>query len=277
MSYDDTAAHRDGPLRGCTVVVTRSEHQSGALAIPLRKLGARVIAFPVIETVEPADWTAADRAITELDSYDWTVFTSANAVDRFIERIERLGYSVALLRETKIAVVGSATARRLAAHDVQPDVVPGDFRAEGLIAEFERLGVADGCRVLIPRALQAREILPEALRKRGCTAEVVPVYRTVSATPESRLLDIFRQGEADVITFTSPSTFTSFAGILKGAGLDLDTLMADVMCASIGPVTSTAIRAAGYDVACEAEESTVDGLISAILHCAGGRKGYAPG
>lgn len=252
-----------GPLSGHTVVVTRAASQSDALVEPLEELGATVIAFPVIETVDPEDWGPADAAIDALDSYDWVVLTSTNAVERFLARMALRGRTATELRCCKVAVVGMATARALEAVGIRADLVPTEYRAEGLVEAFERMKTT-GVRVLIPRALKGRDILPQALRDAGCRADVVPVYRTVRAQVVPEVLHRLHACDVDVVTFTSPSTFANFLGIVRDAGLDVDRVMSCIMSASIGPVTSTAIRRAGYDVPIEAQTSTVDGLVDAI-------------
>jgi len=262
-----TPTHDPGaPLAGRSVVVTRTAEQSRALSAPLEALGATVIAFPVIATVEPDSWVATDAAIEQLGTYDWVVFTSANAVRCFLERVAARGLDpVAALADVDVAVVGTATARALAERGVEADLVPEDFRAEGLVTEFARLGAGPGTRVLVPRALEAREILPDTLRARGATVDVVPVYRTVQAQPDPRVLARFVAGDIDAVTFTSPSTFRHFRALIGAGGQDADTVLRSVAIASIGPVTSEAVQAAGHRVAIEPAEYTVEGLVAALV------------
>lgn len=260
---------RRGPLAGCTVLVTRAAHQAAGLAEPLRALGADVLVAPVIDTIDPADWTPADEAIARLAGYDWVVLTSTNAVDRFVERlVHRLG-STDTLRDMKVAVVGPTTAERLAELGITPALVPDDFRAEGLVDAFRALHPDSDWCVLVPRAEKAREILPEALREAGARVDVVPVYRTVPATPDPAVVSALAGEGVDVITFTSPSTVRHFLGWLDGAGLDRQKVMERIAAASIGPVTSEALRSRGYTVAIEATDSTADGLVAAIAAWAG--------
>lgn len=260
------------PLAGYTVLVTRAPHQAAALVGPLEALGAEVLVAPMIDTVDPADWAPADAALRTLASYDWLVLTSTNAVDRLLARLDHLGVSRAAFDGVRIAVVGAATAERLAEHGLTPDVVPADFRAEGLIEEFEALGVvAPGTRFLLPRAERAREILPEALRDRGATVDVAVVYRTVPTTPDPAIVERLRSGGIDVITFTSPSTVRHFVSWLSSAGLDPESVLATAAAASIGPVTSEALRSRGHEVAIEAPESTMGGLVRAIVVAVFGR------
>lgn len=252
------------PLAERTVVVTRTLEQSAALAAPLEALGARVLAFPVIITVDPDDWAPADRAIAALGDYAWVVLTSTNAVDRFIGRLEHHGLGPEALAAARVAVVGTGTAARLAAHGIEPDMVPAEFRGEGLVEAFREAGAGPGWRILIPRALDAREILPDSLREMGAQVDVVPVYRTVRAQPDLGIIGKLGRGEVDLVTFTSPSTFTSFISLVEGVGGDIPALMARIVTASIGPVTSEAMRERGFEPTIEASESTVPGLVAAI-------------
>lgn len=252
------------PLAGCTVLVTRARHQAAGLAEPLEALGAVVIVAPVIETVDPSDWSPFDAAVAELGSYDWLVFTSANAVERFFMRLRSTGVSAETISGPRVAAVGPATAEALARLGVPPDLVPADYRAEGLIDAFRAMNAGTGWRVLLPRAEKAREILPDTLREFGITVDVVPVYRTVPASPDPSLVERLRGGGVDVVTFTSPSTVEHFMSWLRAAGLDPESVMSTLRAASIGPVTSKALRSAGF-VAIEAADSTMPGLVAAIV------------
>ena len=262
----DIHAHDLGaPLAGRSVIVTRTRAQSRALAEPLEALGARVLAFPVIATVEPQDWAPADAAIAQLAAYDWIVLTSANAVKCFLARLGACGVEFAsTVPRPRIAVVGAATARALEAKGFSADLVPQDFRAEGLVAEFQRRGLGSGSRVLVPRALEAREILPDTLRSWGVAVDVVPVYRTVRGPVVPEVIAAIAAGGVDAVTFTSPSTFRHFRALLGEAGLDADAELSRMALASIGPVTSDAIRAAGHTVAAEPDVYTVEGLVEAL-------------
>jgi uroporphyrinogen III methyltransferase / synthase len=160
-------------LRGKTVVITRAASQSAELRTGLEDLGARVIECPTIHIVPPASWKPVDDAIRRLNTYNWLLFTSANAVEQFMDRMGSRRPAI------PIAVVGSSTGKRLGAWGLKPSLVPADFRAEGLLEAFAENLV--GTRILFPRAEVARELLPEELRRRGATVDVVTVYRTVKA------------------------------------------------------------------------------------------------
>jgi len=260
----DTSAVGGGQLTGCRVLVTRAPHQAAGLAGPLEALGAEVVIAPVIDTIEPRDWAPADAAIAELASYGWVVFTSTNAVERFLGRMREIGFPLSALDLIRVAAVGPSTAERLSEFGVQVHLVPSDYRAEGLVDEFARAGAGPGWRVLIPRAERAREILPESLRATGAHVDVVPVYRTVPAVPDPDVVALLRAGDIDVVTFTSPSTVRHFLAWLEAAGLDPSAVMTRVAAASIGAVTSAALEARGYEVSIETESSTAAGLVEAI-------------
>lgn len=253
--------------------MTRAKHQAAGLAGPLEALGATVLVAPVIDTVDPEDWAPADEAVARLSSYDWVVLTSVNAVDRFIARLQERGLPPQALASVKVAVVGPSTAERLHELGVSADLVPADYRAEGLVSEFAALGADSEWRVLLPRAEQAREILPDSLRASGAHVDVVPVYRTVPAAPDPAVVETLRRGEVGVVTFTSPSTVRHFLSWVESAGLNAAEVMASVASASIGPVTSEALESRGYAVALEAADSTADGLVEAIRgYCASGSR-----
>lgn len=261
MGDSDPREKADAPLLGMTVVVTRSRAQAGALAGRLEDLGAAVVEFPVIQLVDPDDWAPTDAAIAELSTYDWVVFTSANAVERFCERLWVGERDSRALADAHVAAIGPATAARCMDYGIRPDYVPEEFRAEGVIDGFAERGVGAGSRVLLPRALEAREVLPETLRQRGAVVDVVAVYRTIPADPDPDALDALISGEVDVVTFTSPSTVRNFMALLDRADAKLP---AAAVVASIGPVTSDAATALGLKVEIEAEESTVPALVEAI-------------
>lgn len=252
------------PLAGRSVLVTRTREQAHALVDPLEALGAEVLTMPVLEVVDPEDWTPADEAIRALGSYDWLIFTSTNAVDKFLRRFRMAGGSRDDLLSCCIAAVGSATAHKLRTHGLPPTIVPEDFRAEGLIAAFNELGTDKCRRVLIPRAEEAREILPDALRELGCDVDVVIVYRTAPAAADPKVIRRLREGNVDVVTFTSGAMAKAFLDMIEAKKLDVRKVMEDVLVASIGPITSEALRQLGYDEDIQAETSTMDSLVAAI-------------
>lgn len=258
------------PLAGRSVLVTRTRAQAHSLVDPLEALGAEVLAMPVLETVDPLDWTPVDAAIRDIGTYDWVVFTSTNGVDRFLHRFRELHGDHSALASTCMAAVGSATAHRMRAEGFPPQVVPEDFRAEGLVDEFREMGAEKCRRVLIPRAEEAREILPDALRDMGCHVDVVIVYRTAPAEPDPAVIARLREGSVDIVTFTSGAIASAFVDAVSSAGLDARDVMGRMTVASIGPVTTQALQRMGYEADVEANESTMGSLVDAVVRVSAG-------
>jgi uroporphyrinogen III methyltransferase/synthase len=252
------------PLAGRSVVITRPREQAAALAEPLEALGAEVLAMPVLELADPPDPSIIDEAIRNLERYDWVVLTSANAVDRFFARLRFVDRTAEALSGVKVAAVGSSTAARMREQGVEPDLVPESARAEGLVAAFEALGVGKGRRVLIPRALKAREVLPYALKLRGVEVDVAPVYQTVPIEPDRAVLDRLRGGSVDCVAFTSGAIARAFVAALEKADIDPGAVMERAAIASIGPVTTHDLAEIGYDVDIEAPRATMASLAEAI-------------
>jgi uroporphyrinogen-III synthase len=240
-------------------VVTRPRHQSRPLAEALRALGARVIEAPAIGIEPPADFRGLDEALGRLATYDWVVFTSANAVDAFFDRFASIhpGRGLPALR---FAAIGPATAESLAERGASADVVPERFVAEEVFRALVRREDPAGKRFLLPRADIAREALPDLLRKAGAHVDVVEAYRTLPVMAEvRRAAELVERGTVDVITFTSASTARSFF-----AGVDLGALRGRFTAASIGPITSGALREFGVEPEIEAESFSTEGLVRAI-------------
>ncbi len=257
----------DRPLFGKRVVVTRSRSQASELVERLEELGAEAVEFPTIRVTDPeGGYAALDGAIARLREqpgfYDWLLFTSANGVERFFQRLERDG-DVRDLKGVRLGAIGPATATALAHRGLKTDFVPGEYRAEAVVAGLLKLGVK-GQRVLIPRAAEAREVLPRELAAAGAQVEVVPAYRTVlDDSGAARVETMLQDGEIDIITFTSSSTVKNFARLLEG--FDLSRLPDSVTVACIGPITAETARELGLGVDVVAEEYTIPGLVDALV------------
>lgn len=248
------------PLFGLGVVITRPERQADDLAKLLAAEGARPIAFPTIAIEPPSDWSELDRALADLDSYQWLIFTSANGVRFFFERMQQKGKDVRDLKGIKICCIGPATARQLADRGIRADLVPGEFIAEGILKSFAAMDI-QGMNILIPRAEKARDILPRTLQAQGAQVTVATAYRTVnSGRKKEELAGRLSAGDVDVITFTSSSTVTNFFDIM---GKDF-TLPPSVRVACIGPVTAATAKKAGLSVDIAQEEYTMEGLVAAL-------------
>ncbi len=260
---EQLAWFEDKPLFGKTVIVTRSRAQASDLSERFIDLGAEVLEFPTIRVVDPESWDPVDEAIRNLQVYDWLVFTSVNGVGQFFDRMEEMDTDARALAGCRVAAIGPATAARCMEHGIRPDYVPSEYRAEGVIEGFCERGVGEGSRVLIPRALEAREILPDTLRERGAIVDVVPVYRTVLGAGEQSVLARLAEGTVDVITFTSSSTVKNFMQLAEGT--DIAPTLSQALIASIGPITSDTARDLGLTVGVEAEEYTIPGLVEAVV------------
>jgi uroporphyrinogen III methyltransferase/synthase len=248
------------PLFGQTVVVTRARDQAGALSAPLRQLGAEVVELPTIQIQTASDYGPLDEAIAKIGSYDWLIFTSANGVRYFLERLAASAYDARTI-QGKICAIGPATGDALSQVQLKVDVMAEQYVAEGLLAALAGYPLK-GRRVLIARASVARDILPRELAARGAQVDVVEAYRTV--TPESLAA---RAGEIlarkpDWITFTSSSTVENLTGIL---GADV---WSGTKAVSIGPITSATLRKNKIRVAAEASPHTMGGVVDAILRAA---------
>jgi uroporphyrinogen III methyltransferase/synthase len=246
------------PLFGQRIAVTRAREQSEALIGALQSLGADAPALPAIEIGPAADYAPLDRAITALESYDWLIFTSANGVRFFLERLDACGRDLRALR-ARLCVIGPATRAAIEALHLKVDLMGEEYVAEGLLAAFAPCELK-GKRMLLPRAAVARDTAPAGLRARGAVVDVVEAYRTVM--PEdaaSRIRAVFSERRPDWITFTSSSTVRNF---VAAAGAEM---LRGVKIASIGPVTSAAARELGLEVRAEATVYTTDGLVEAIL------------
>jgi len=254
------------PLAGRTVVVTRPRGQAGGLAALLEQDGARVLFCPVIEIVPVGLTDELRAAIARLDTYETVIFTSANGVTAFCERLRDCGREPAALAAAELVAIGPATALALEERGLLPSLVPEEYVAEGVIAALDaRARRLTGRRVLLPRARQARPVLPDELRRRGATVDVVTVYDTVSAA--SLPCPAADMEAADYIAFTSSSTVRHFVALMGAAGLA--ARLGAVRLASLGPVTSATLRELGLPVAVEAGVFTAAGLAAALAADAG--------
>jgi uroporphyrinogen III methyltransferase/synthase len=247
------------PLFGARIAITRDRSQAGELGAKLHALGAGVIQVPVIEICPPLDPEPLDRAIAELETYDWLIFTSANGVRYFLERLNDSERDLRAIRG-RICTIGPATRRVVEELHLKVDVMPEQYVAESLVAAFGNIELA-GKRILLPRAAVARDVVPIELTRRGAKVDVVETYRTVvPADAEARTRQAFAAGrKPHWITFTSSSTVKNFLAV---AGRDA---LEGVRVASIGPVTSSTLRMHGIEVTAEANPFTMDGLVNAIL------------
>jgi uroporphyrinogen-III synthase len=244
------------PLRGKRIVVTRAHHQAQEFSDKLVHWGATPIVLPAIRIVPMPDMQLLDQAIRALRDFDWVIFTSANGVEIFWQRLAATGCHSSAFQGIRVAAVGPATAQTLRQHGVEPDFVPAEFVSQAVIAG---LGDVSGLHILLPRAEIAGREFIEKLAALGAVVTDIPTYRTLPAEMDAEGLAELRCG-VDAITFTSASTVQNFVTAVKERALFENTLIA-----CIGPVTAEAARQLGLNVAIMAAEHTVDGLIQSLV------------
>jgi uroporphyrinogen III methyltransferase / synthase len=250
------------PLLGRRVLVTRPRHQANEMLARLEELGAVVSLLPTVEIREPADWTPVDRALANLSSYQWLVFTSVNGVDALIRRLRQTGRDLRALGSVRLAVIGPATAGALRRYHLEPDLIPPVYDSESLAAALKER--AAGRRVLLARADRGREVLREQLAS-VAEVEQVAVYSQGDALePGAEALEALRQGEIDFVTLTSSNIARALI-----RGLDEPSMQrihaGALRLVSISPVTSATIRELGLPVAAEAREYTAEGVVQALI------------
>ncbi len=253
------------PLFGRRIVVTRAREQASGFMERLSQLGAECIQFPTIEVVPPESFEPMDSAIEHLSQYDWLLFTSVNGVRFFLERLHFLGRDVRDLKGVKLGAIGPKTAGAWMKMGIKPDLVPGEYRAEAIVEGLGGFGIK-GKKILIPRAVKAREILPLELRKMGAVVEVVPAYQTVRPDDDVELVKgMLERKEVHMVTFTSSSTVTNFVEMFRTWKETLIEEMASVASACIGPVTAKTAEGYGFSVDLMPSEYTIDALTEEIV------------
>lgn len=250
------------PLYGRRVVVTRARAQASGLAATLRDLGAEVVELPAIRIEPGIESDEVRRAVQRIGEYALICVTSPNGAHLLFEALEKAGLDArALGRGTKngqvrVAAIGPGTARALAERGVIADIVPERFVAEALVEALAGVDIAEK-RVLVARAAEARDVLPDALRGRGAEVDVVALYETVREEPDDAAVEAAQA--ADYVTFTSSSTVRNLTDALG------DRFPSTARIVSIGPVTSGAAREAGLKVDVEAARHDIGGMVEALL------------
>jgi uroporphyrinogen III methyltransferase/synthase len=255
------------PLFGKRIVVTRPREQAAELIELIESMGAEAIEAPMIRIEPPEDYAPLDAACLEVAGFDFIVFSSANAVDSFMERLLASPLDLRALKGVKLCAVGPATAERLTRHGLKIDVTPAEFRAEALVHAISEAGSMRGLRILLPHADIGREIVADELRKQGADVTEVVAYRTVVSDPEREgEPDIYRmllERRIDVVTFTSASAVRNFVQAL-GPEQAVDLLRTTIV-ASIGPVTAEAAAQCQIQTTIMPSHYTVPALVAAIV------------
>lgn len=250
------------PLLGKGVVVTRAREQASGMAAQLRKLGANVVQFPTIKINPLADYADVHAAIRKLAEYEWLIFTSVNGVKHFWLQMAVLGLDSRAIGKVKVAAIGPATADILREKGIEPDFIPEKYVAEGVVKGLLERGM-NGSKVLLPRALEAREVLPEELRKAGATVDILPVYETVPAgEAKETVLQMLENGELHCVTFGSSSTVDNFFALVSPELIKKHK--GTVKLASIGPVTAKTLESYGFTPDIQPEDYTIPALVEEL-------------
>ena len=253
---------RARPLDGRTIVVTRAAAQARRFVDLLQAGGARVIEMPTIVIEPPSSWEPFDTAVDEIDTFAWAIFTSVNGVTMADRRLGNRRIPWSSFGRLRLAAIGPATAEALVEHGVRVEVVPREYRAEGLVRALARL-VRPGERLLLPRAAQTRDVLVTELARIGAAVVEVPVYTTRRVDAGSgRLRTALAAGSVDAITLTSSSTARNFAELFTDE--ERRRWLANVTVASIGPITAATAAEYGLSTHVMPREYTIPALARAI-------------
>lgn len=255
-----TLPNRARSLTGCRILVTRAVHQASKLSDGLRELGAEPVEVPVLEIQPSEDFAALDAALRSLSSYDWLIFTSANAVQALMERASAIGLGLSVSPKAQIAAIGAATVEAVRKAGLPVAFVPKNYVAESLVEELSEEWA--GKRVLLARAAVARDVIPEALRAAGAAVDVVDAYRNVLPDEAPQRLQSALARGIDAATFTSSSSVMHLAEAAVQAEIAFP--LAGVAAVSIGPITSGTLRERGWEPAAEADPHDIPGLIAAV-------------
>jgi uroporphyrinogen III methyltransferase/synthase len=248
-------------LKGRTILVTRAAGQADDLVHALERLGGKAVVFSTIEILPPASWEACDKALDGLYMYDGLLFTSRNGAEGFLGRASERQIDPKALRAKKIFVVGAKTKEAVEHHGYSVTAMPERFTAADLSKAIDQEDLK-GKAFLFPRGNLGSDILPDTLKLMGASVDSIQVYRTVPATSGDKLRTMILAGGIDVVTFTSPSTFSNFCSLFSRT--ELFELVRHTKIAVIGPVTERAVEEAGLEADIVAPSSTVESLVEAI-------------
>jgi uroporphyrinogen III methyltransferase/synthase len=248
------------PLAGKRILITRAAEQAAGLSRLLEAEGAEVLTLSAISIEPAADAAALDRAIAQIERYQWVIFTSANGVRAFVERLHQAALDWRELKGVRLGAIGPATAEALRASGVQPDFMPDEYVAEAIIAG---IGSVTGQRILLPRADIAREALAVELRRMGAVVDEIAAYRTVVRPLSAQAVTSALAQRPDAVTFTSSSTVRGLLAALPG--MNASEALRGMAVACIGPITAQTAREVGLTPQVVAEEYTMPGLTRALV------------
>ena len=249
------------PLFGKRIVVTRPRAQASRFADLLEQQGAEVFRFPTIETVPMGSYAKLDKALENLEGYDWLIFTSVNGVRYFFNRLQERQQDIRSLAGIRIAAIGPETARAIEARYLHVDIMPQEYKAEALI---DVLKAERARRILLPRAAEARAILPQELRAHGAQVDEIATYQTIRPVNRDDVFcDMLRSGQIDLITFTSSSTVRNFMDVLSEE--DVPALLGNTRIGCIGPITAATAQEHGLTVALQPSDYTIPAFADSIV------------
>jgi len=251
------------PLKGKTIVITRTVEQSRESAAALTNLGANVIIIPTLEIVPPSDWTKFDSVVSHPEKIDFIIFTSVHAVETFSKRIREIG-ALINYNQTKVVAVGNKTSAYCHKNNINVSIVPDKFSAEGVIETLSKYNLKNKV-IFIPRSAIGREELPLGLKNLGAIIKSVPVYNVAIPSGDNlqQRLQLLDSSHIDLFIFTSPSTFENFLQIADVKNPFQYFSKFDV--AAIGPTTKEAIESRKVKVKILPDEFTINGLTKKIV------------
>ncbi|MDT8317577.1 MAG: uroporphyrinogen-III synthase [bacterium] len=242
------------------VLITRALDQAGEFAALLEKFGFLPLIFPTIEFAPPEDTEKVAKTLRNISSFDWVLLTSANAVRFFIQSLEKVGKPALLLKDIKVCAVGPKTAEAAENFGLIVNLIPDDYRAEGVLHALAGVGI-EGKKILFPRAGEGRDLLPNGLKELGANVELLPLYRTAKPAGKSEeLITLLSQG-VDFITFTSGSTVKNFLSMLGEKNLHL---LDGARVACISEVTAQTAASLGIQTDILPAQNTTRSLAEAI-------------
>lgn len=267
-------------LAGKKILLTRTPEQASEIKEKLEKYGAEVFSLPTIRIVPPKSYSELDKAINEVETYQWIIFTSQNAADYFIKRYFRKNKTLVNLKKIKIGAIGPATRKKLEEYNLKIVFQPKKYTSKGIVKEFKtkKFGIGGGYlrgahlkgghlkgeRILLPRADIAPQWLPEQLSKLGFQVTQVVAYRTEREKKiQPQIKKMLKNGKIDFAVFTSSSTVKNFLALIPKKKLH-----PKIKFVSIGPVTTKTARELGLKISIQAKKYTTAGLVKAILQIA---------
>jgi uroporphyrinogen III methyltransferase/synthase len=251
------------PLFGKRIITTRSRAQASALTRRLIDLGADVSELPTIEIDPIGENGDLAKEIADIDKHDWAIFTSPNGVEVFFKLFMKIHGDIRNLGKIRIASIGPGTTSAIEKYRVKAEITAKESVAEGLLESLKSIPSWKNISVLLPRASEARDLMPDTLTSWGALVKVAPAYTTIKPrNPDREIIDKILNGEYDCITFSSSSTFENFVALFSSE--EFSRISSTLKAVSIGPVTSSTIKRHGISPVMEASEHTIPGLIAAI-------------